>query len=79
VRERPINPSRRDVLKTTATLMIAALWEAGLASTQEKKMTDTKKPNTLPSVLTYDDVTAVSPALEYYTKGPLLDGIMEAA
>jgi 4-carboxymuconolactone decarboxylase len=75
MRERSINPSRRDVLKTAATLMIAALWEAGLASTQEKKMTDTKKPNTLPSVLTYDDVTAVSPALEYYTKGPLLDGL----
>ena len=75
MRERPINPSRRDVLKTTATLMIAALWEAGPASTQEKKMTDTKKPNTLPSVLTYDDVRAVSPALEYYTKGPLLDSL----
>lgn len=38
-------------------------------------MTDTKKPKTLPSVLTYDDVRAVSPALEYYTKGPLLDGL----
>jgi 4-carboxymuconolactone decarboxylase len=75
MRERPINPSRRDVLKTTATLMIAALWEAGPASTQEKKMTDTKKPNMLPSVLTYDDVRAVSPALEHYTKGALLDGL----
>ena len=38
-------------------------------------MTDTKKPNALPSVLTYDDVRAVSPALEHYTKGPLLDGL----
>ena len=38
-------------------------------------MTDTKKPKTLPSVLTYDDVRAVSPALEYYTKGPLLDSL----
>ena len=38
-------------------------------------MTGTKKPNTLPSVLTYDDVKAVSPAVEYYTKGPLLDGL----
>ena len=73
--ERPINPSRRDVLKTSATLMIAVLWGAGPAVTQENKMTDTKKPNTLPSVLTYDDVRAVSPALEYYTKGPLLDGL----
>lgn len=37
-------------------------------------MTDSKKPKTLPSVLTYDDVRAVSPALEHYTKGALLDG-----
>ena len=69
--ERPINPSRRDVLKTSATLMIAVLSRAGPAVTQETKMTDTKKPNTLPSLLTSDDVRAVSPALEYYTKGPL--------
>ena len=73
--ERPTNPSRRDVLKSTTALMIAALWGVGPAFTQEKKMTGTKKPNTLPSVLTYDDVRAVSPALEYYTKGPLLDGL----
>jgi 4-carboxymuconolactone decarboxylase len=38
-------------------------------------MTDTKKRNTLPSVLTYDDVRAVSPALEHYTKEPLLNGL----
>jgi 4-carboxymuconolactone decarboxylase len=38
-------------------------------------MTDSKKPKTLPSVLTYDDVRAVSPALEHYTKGALLDGL----
>jgi hypothetical protein len=31
-------------------------------------MTDTKKPSALPSVLTYDDVRAVSPSLEYYAK-----------
>jgi 4-carboxymuconolactone decarboxylase len=53
--------------------MIAALWETPTTFTQEKDMTDTKKPNSLPSVLTYDDVRAVSPALEHYTKGPLLD------
>jgi 4-carboxymuconolactone decarboxylase len=73
--ERPINPSRRDVLKTSATLMIAVLWGAGPAVTQENKMTDTRKSNTLPSVLTYDDVRAVSPALDSYTKGPLLDSL----
>ncbi len=73
--DRPINPSRRDVLKTSATLMIAVLWGANPAVTRENKMTDTKKPNTPPSVLTYDDVRAVSPALEHYTKGALLDGL----
>jgi 4-carboxymuconolactone decarboxylase len=73
--DRPINSTRRDALKTGVTLMIASLWGASPAFTQEKKMTDTKKPNTLPSVLTYDDVRAVAPALEYYTKGPLFDGL----
>lgn len=38
-------------------------------------MTETKKSNPRPSVLSYDDVRAVSPALEHYTKGPLLDGL----
>ena len=38
-------------------------------------MTETKKVQVLPSVPTYDDVRAVSPALEQYTKGPLLDGL----
>ena len=73
--KRPINPSRRDVLKTSATLMFAVLSGARPAVTQENKMTDAKKSNTLPSVLTYDDVRAVSPALEYYTKTPLLVGL----
>lgn len=31
--------------------------------------------NAPPSVLTYEDVRCVSPALEHYTKGPLLDGL----
>ena len=62
-------------MKAGATFMIVALWESRPAFTQEKRMTNAKKPNTLPSVLTYDDVRAVSRALEYYTKGPLLDGL----
>jgi 4-carboxymuconolactone decarboxylase len=66
---------RRDVMKSTATLVIAALWGADPAFTQEKRVTDTKKSNALPSVLSYRDVRAVSPALEHYTKGPLLDGL----
>jgi 4-carboxymuconolactone decarboxylase len=62
-------------MKSTVTLIIAALWGADTAFTQEKRMTDTKKSNALPSALSYDDVRAVSPALEHYTKGPLLDGL----
>jgi alkylhydroperoxidase/carboxymuconolactone decarboxylase family protein YurZ len=38
-------------------------------------MTEIKRSNTRLSVLSYDDVRAVSPALEHYTKGPLLNGL----
>jgi 4-carboxymuconolactone decarboxylase len=62
-------------MKSTATLMNAALWGADTAFTQEKRVTDIKKSNALPSVLSYEDVRAISPALEHYTKGPLLDGL----
>jgi 4-carboxymuconolactone decarboxylase len=73
--EKTGKPSRRDVMKTTATLIIAELWGADPAFTQEKRMIDAKKSNALPSALSYDDVRGVSPALEHYTKGPLLDGL----
>jgi 4-carboxymuconolactone decarboxylase len=38
-------------------------------------MIKTKESNTLPASLSYDDVRAVSPALEHYTKGALLGGL----
>lgn len=38
-------------------------------------MINTKRPEVLPSVLTYDDVRAVSSTLEHYTKRQLLDGL----
>ncbi len=38
-------------------------------------MTNSKKTNQLPSTLTYEDLRTVSPALEHFTKGPLLDGV----
>ncbi|HEY1659610.1 MAG TPA: carboxymuconolactone decarboxylase family protein [Candidatus Sulfotelmatobacter sp.] len=38
-------------------------------------MTEIRKLNAPPSVLSYDDVRVVSPALENYTKGPLLNGL----
>jgi 4-carboxymuconolactone decarboxylase len=68
-------PSRREVVETTAATMITALWGELPAFAEEKTMPDTKKLQVLPSVLTYDDVRAVSPVLEQYTKGPLLDGL----
>lgn len=38
-------------------------------------MVEKKKDGSQPAVLTYDDVRSVSPALEQYTRGPLLDGV----
>ena len=38
-------------------------------------MIETKESNTLHASLSYGDVKAVSPALEHYTKGALLDGL----
>jgi len=38
-------------------------------------MTERTKSGTLPLKLSYDDVRAVSPALEHYTKGPLLEAL----
>jgi 4-carboxymuconolactone decarboxylase len=70
-------PTRRDVLKATMGVMIAAPWGGSPAYAEEERMTTTTKSNALPSVLTYDDVRTVSPALEHYTKGALLDGLWQ--
>ena len=71
-------PTRRDVLKATMGVMIATPWRDSPAYAEEERMTTTTtKPYALPSVLTYDDVRAVSPALEHYTKGALLDGLWQ--
>jgi 4-carboxymuconolactone decarboxylase len=71
----PVDSDRREFIKTGAVVLISALWDVRAASAQKKRMTDTKKPLTVPSGLTYDDVRAVSPALEHYTKRALLDGL----
>lgn len=57
----PDDAGRREFMKAGMAFLIAALWGARFASAQEKSMTNSMKPNTLPSVLTYDDVRAVSP------------------
>jgi 4-carboxymuconolactone decarboxylase len=70
-------PTRREVLKATMGVMIATLWGGSPAYAQEGRMTTTTKSNALPSVFTYDDVRAVSPALEHYTKDALLGGLWQ--
>src|SRR5437660_12788755 len=52
-----------------------ALWKIEPLEAQEKNMAENKKSGSLTTVLTYDDVRSVSPALEHYTRGPLLDGV----
>jgi 4-carboxymuconolactone decarboxylase len=71
--------SRREVMKAATASMIAAIWREVPAFAKEERMTDTKKFQALLSVLKYDDVRAVSPALEHYTKGPLFDGLWRRA
>jgi 4-carboxymuconolactone decarboxylase len=71
---------RREFMKAGTASLIAALWEvepvfAQKKRAQEKRMMESKKSATLPVSLTYEDVRAVSPALEHYTKGSLLDGL----
>jgi 4-carboxymuconolactone decarboxylase len=66
---------RREFLRAGTGFLIAALWEIELTSAEEMKMTESKKSGAVPSVLSYEDVRAVSPALEHYTKGPLLGGL----
>ena len=58
-------------------VMIAKMWGGRPDYAEEERMTTTTKSYALPSVLTYDDVRAVSPALEHYTKGALLDGLWQ--
>ena len=66
---------RREFLQVSTGFLIAALWEIEIASAEEMKMAESKKSDAMPSVLSYEDVRAVSPALEHYTKGPLLGGL----
>jgi 4-carboxymuconolactone decarboxylase len=66
---------RREFMKAGMALLITALWGVEPVFAQEKRMMDSKKSVALPVSMMYEDVRAVSPALEHYTKGPLLDGL----
>lgn len=66
---------RREFMKASTAFLLAALLKAKPALAQEKRMTESKRQNTPPPFPTYEDVRAVSPALEYFTKGALLGGL----
>ena len=66
---------RRSLLKAGLSLSVVALWQSEPVWSEANKMAESKKTGTLPAVLTYEDERAVSPALEFYTKGSLLDGV----
>ena len=70
-----VDAAGRSLLKVGLSLSIMALWQIQPIEAQEREMADSKKGGPVPSVLTYDDDRSVSPALEHYTKGPLLDGV----
>lgn len=73
--EAPVNCGRRSVLKAGMALSMMALWEIEPLTALERDMTESKKNGLFPAALTDDDVRSVSPALEHYTKGPLLSGV----
>jgi 4-carboxymuconolactone decarboxylase len=62
-------------LKTSAEFLTAKLWGEGFAVAREKNMSDSKKIDAAAGPLTHDDVSSVSPALEYYTRESLLGGL----
>lgn len=66
---------RLNFIKASAALLTGSLWGNGFASAKEMSLSDSKKFPRPAGHLTYDDVRAVSPALEHYTKGPLLNGL----
>ena len=70
-----LNAGRRSLVKSGLALSIMALWKIEPNEAHEKNMAENKKDGSLTTVLTYNDVRSVSPALERYTRGPLLEGV----
>jgi 4-carboxymuconolactone decarboxylase len=66
---------RRGFMKASAVLLTSAFWGDSPAVAKEMNMSDSKKPDATAGSLTYDDVRSVSPALEHYTREPLLGGL----
>jgi 4-carboxymuconolactone decarboxylase len=66
---------RRNFMKASVVFLTASLWGNGLAVRKEMNMSNSKKFNATATLLTYDDVRSVSPALEHYTRETLLGGL----
>jgi 4-carboxymuconolactone decarboxylase len=75
VKGEPADFGRRFLIKTGLAASILALWQAEPSWALENRMSDNKKHDTLPAILTMNDVKAVSPALAHYTVEPLLNGL----
>src|SRR6185369_14803351 len=71
----PSDLGRRFLMNTGLAAMVLALWQPEPSQGLEEQMSDNKKHGALPSILTANDVNAVSPALARYTEGPLLNGV----
>jgi 4-carboxymuconolactone decarboxylase len=74
VNEGPSDFGRRFLMKTGLAAMVLTVWQPEPSQGLEEQMSDNKKHGALPSILTANDVDAVSPALARYTEGPLLNG-----
>src|ERR1700760_2618121 len=66
---------QRAFIHMGSAALAAICWGGVNAPAKESGMTRSKEPDAAMGTLTYDDVRAVSPALEYYTKATLLDGL----
>jgi 4-carboxymuconolactone decarboxylase len=71
----PTDHGRRKFINAGFVLSIVARWHSESTFAQENKMANRKNTNQHPSMLTYEDLRAVSPALEHYTKERLLDSV----
>jgi 4-carboxymuconolactone decarboxylase len=71
----PTDFGRRSLIKVGLAASVLTLWQAEPSWTLKNRMSNEKKHNTLPTILTMDDINAVSPALAHYTAEPPLNGL----
>src|SRR5271154_2587326 len=75
MRGAPTDFGRRFLIKAGLEASVLALWQTEPSWALEQRMSGNKKHDTLPAILTANDVSAVSPALAHYTAEALLNGL----